>query len=127
MITHYKMQGTTKFSAEDVLRLKEIGRLPPGHPDRDARLLADLYGCGPETIRRLWRGETFRKTGAAMNYQPPPLEPEKMEADIARLMEVQKKREALEAAGLIGPTGKPSDELMALSYEEIAARAKTQE
>lgn len=58
-----KIKGHTKFSHNDVVRIKEIGRLPPGHPDRDVKLCADTFGCAPETIRKIWRGDTFRSTG----------------------------------------------------------------
>jgi len=65
----HKIKGHTKFSHDDVVRIKEIGRLPPGHPDRDAKLCADAFGCAPETVRKIWRGDTFRTTGLRVDAE----------------------------------------------------------
>jgi len=72
MDSHFKMKmkGHTRFSPADVIEIKAVGNLPWGHPQRDARTLAKRYGCAPETIRKMWRGETFTGTGGVVEPRP---------------------------------------------------------
>jgi len=72
-----KLPGTTRFSLQDLARIKEIGRLP-WNERPPAREVAQAYCCGLETIRRIWREETFVGVGGKVNagYEPPPMSAE---------------------------------------------------
>lgn len=51
----------SSFTDEDVVAI----RLLEGRTI--ARVVADMYGVGPETIRKIWRRDTFRHVGAGQD------------------------------------------------------------
>lgn len=59
MQRHQKASPHTSLSAEDVLNIRAARER-----GEDVRDVADLYDVAPSTIRKIWRGETFRHVGS---------------------------------------------------------------
>ncbi|MDE2097554.1 MAG: hypothetical protein KGL39_09935 [Patescibacteria group bacterium] len=96
-----KVSPNTKFSKQDIWDIQMA------YGKQTARELSDWYQCGPETIRKIWRGETFRHLthggigeGEKPKFLPPsPLEAEpsaeeveESQAILARLLKVQEEK-----------------------------------
>ena len=59
MRQHLKASYNTSLSPDDVLNIR-AAKLR----GEDVRDVADFYDVAPSTIRKIWRGETFRHIGA---------------------------------------------------------------
>jgi hypothetical protein len=100
-----KASPHTKLSEHMVLQIRAAGER-----GEDARDVADLYGCAPSTVRKIWAGETFRHVGRpGMGMVERGVGgPQEAVATAGEIEESLKKTLALiekEQAGVVGPVG----------------------
>ena len=93
---HVKASAHTVFSADDIVQIRAA------KGKQDVRDIADWYGVAPSTIRKIWRGETFRNVGRApgspvqqpMREEPPEDVKQAAHEALLAALKVQKEMQA---------------------------------